>query len=159
MSVTLMRRSFAAAARAFARRSAKGAMPATGFSGFCGLTTHQTSSRPRRWMAAREMSRCPPWAGLKDPPRMPMRRAMPAFTTLVWWTQYSVRGDEHEPAHRHNRPALLYSGQPGRHRPYPAGEPIRSLGPGPEADRARAFVARGRHVLPEFQDLRLCAAP
>src|SRR5437762_5974551 len=49
-------------------------MPSTGLSGFCGLTSHQTSSSPRRARACRLISRWPWWAGLNDPPSSPMRR-------------------------------------------------------------------------------------
>ena len=64
-----------------ARRSAKGAMPATGFSGFCGDTSHQTSSSSSRLSASRLICRCPPCAGLNEPPSRPMRRPQPRRTT------------------------------------------------------------------------------
>ena len=60
-------------ARAQASRSPSGAMPVFGFSGFCGDTSHQTASRPSRRRAASETVRCPPWAGLNDPPSRPIR--------------------------------------------------------------------------------------
>ena len=60
---------------AWRSRSANGAMPAAGFSGFCGDTSHQTSSSPSRASASRLICRCPPCAGLNEPPSSPMRRA------------------------------------------------------------------------------------
>ena len=77
ISLTRMRRSAAATRRACSRRSANGAMPATGFSGFCGDTSHQTSSSSRRSSASRLICRWPPWAGLNEPPEQP-DAAMPA---------------------------------------------------------------------------------
>src|SRR5206468_549660 len=68
-----MRGSFASV-RALRRRSCSAAMPVTGFKGFCGDTSHQTSSSPSFLKAVRLISRCPAWAGLKEPPRIPTRR-------------------------------------------------------------------------------------
>ena len=44
-------------------------------SGFCGDTSHHTSSRPRRRSACRLIWRWPACAGLNEPPSRPMRRA------------------------------------------------------------------------------------
>ncbi len=66
---------------AASRRSANGIMPATGFNGFCGETSHHTSSRSSRLSASRLMCRWPPWAGLNEPPRRPMRRPRQAIVT------------------------------------------------------------------------------
>ena len=52
-SLTTMRLCPAATRRACSSRTAKGAMPATGFNGFCGETSHHTSSRSRRSRASR----------------------------------------------------------------------------------------------------------
>src|SRR3989304_5688254 len=57
-----MRRSPAKAAASL-RRLSSAAMPARGFSGFCGLTSHHTSSRPRRLSATRLIWRGPARAG------------------------------------------------------------------------------------------------
>src|SRR6185312_10003193 len=73
MPVTRMR-GWRAMALAPASRSANGAIPATGFSGFCGDTSHQTSSSFRRFSAIRLIWRCPAWAGLNEPPSRPMAR-------------------------------------------------------------------------------------
>jgi hypothetical protein len=54
---------------------ASGAMPAFGFSGLPGETSHHTSSSPSASRANRLMRRCPPCAGLKLPPRSPVRVA------------------------------------------------------------------------------------
>jgi len=63
-----------ARARALRSRSVRGAIPLTGFKGFCGDTSHQTSSNPSFRKAVRLISRCPACAGLKEPPRIPTRR-------------------------------------------------------------------------------------
>ncbi len=76
MPLARMRRSAEATASACCSRSANGAMPARGFSGFCGDTSHHTSSRSSRRNAKRLICRCPPCAGLNDPPRRPMRRPL-----------------------------------------------------------------------------------
>ena len=55
-------------------RSLNGAIPTVGLRGFCGETIHHTSSSPRCLSANRLIWRCPSWAGLNDPPRMPTRR-------------------------------------------------------------------------------------
>ncbi len=72
-SVTLMR-GWAATRRADSSRSANGAMPSTGFSGFCGETSHQISSSASSRSASRLIWRWPRWAGLKEPPSSPTRR-------------------------------------------------------------------------------------
>lgn len=64
-------------ASAPAIRSLKGAMPSIGLRGFCGETIHHTSSSPRCLSANKLIWRCPSWAGLNDPPRMPTRRPGP----------------------------------------------------------------------------------
>ena len=56
-----------------AKRAARGAIPASAFSGLPGETSHQTSSRPSMASAARLARRWPAWAGLKEPPRRPVR--------------------------------------------------------------------------------------
>src|SRR5262245_58620102 len=56
-----------------AKRRSNAAMPFTGFSGFCGLTSHHTCARPRRFLASMLMCRCPSCAGLNEPPKRPMR--------------------------------------------------------------------------------------
>ncbi len=66
------------------RRSLNGAMPATGLSGFCGATIHQTSSRPRCSRASRLMNRWPSWAGLNEPPSRPIRRPAAWFSNGRW---------------------------------------------------------------------------
>src|SRR5687768_11863525 len=48
-------------------------MPLSDLSGLPGDTSHQTSSRPSAAIAARLIRRCPRCAGLKEPPRRPMR--------------------------------------------------------------------------------------
>src|SRR6201996_2310874 len=67
-------RGWRACNRAMAKRRPKLTMSRRDFSGFCGLTSHQTSSSPRRLSATRLISRCPSCAGLKDPPNRPTRR-------------------------------------------------------------------------------------
>ena len=52
----------------FARLSQLGC---SGLSGFCGLTSHQISSSPSCRSPARATWRCPPCAGLNDPPNRP----------------------------------------------------------------------------------------
>ena len=49
-------------------------MPSADLSGFCGLTSHQSSSRSSAWSAAWLTCRCPACAGLKEPPKRPTRR-------------------------------------------------------------------------------------
>ena len=61
--------------RARATRVASGSMPSSVFSGFCGETSHHTSSRPSRFSASRLIWRWPSCAGLNEPPSRPMRRA------------------------------------------------------------------------------------
>ena len=65
-------------------RSLNGAMPATGLSGFCGATIHQTSSSPRCSSASWLMNRWPSWAGLNEPPNRPIRRPAAWFSNGRW---------------------------------------------------------------------------
>ena len=65
-----------AAARAEPSRAASGAMPALGFNGLPGETSHQTSSSPSAPCANSVIRRCPPCAGLKLPPSSPVRIAL-----------------------------------------------------------------------------------
>ena len=73
MSVTRMRGCIATHLAAFSR-SWKGAVSLEFFSGFCGVSIHQTSWRPSRFRAISEICLCPSWAGLKDPPSRPILR-------------------------------------------------------------------------------------
>ena len=54
-------------------RSLKSAIPSDDFKGFWGETIHQISSNPRRSSAYLLTCKCPLWAGLKDPPKIPIR--------------------------------------------------------------------------------------
>ena len=60
-----------ACAFADAMRAGKGAMSDLGFNGLPGETIHQYSSSPSESIANRLIARCPPCAGLKDPPMRP----------------------------------------------------------------------------------------
>lgn len=73
-SLTLTRRSGRATCRAAATRSVYPAIPSAGFSGFCGETNHQISSRPSRRKASLLTCKWPAWAGLNEPPSSPIRR-------------------------------------------------------------------------------------
>ena len=62
------------------------AMPALGFSGFWGDTSHHTWCSPRRVSAWRLIHRCPSWAGLNDPPSSPTvgaGRGQPVLATSM----------------------------------------------------------------------------
>src|SRR5690606_27677230 len=61
----------AAAARAEAIRSAKGAVSWADFSGFCGETSQTSRSSPSRCMAVAATWAWPSWAGLNEPPNRP----------------------------------------------------------------------------------------
>lgn len=60
--------------RASASRCANPAISSLDFSGFCGDTSHQTSSSRNLRRANCAINRCPSCAGLKDPPIKPIRR-------------------------------------------------------------------------------------
>ena len=62
------------AATALSNRLSNGAMSSVDFSGFCGLTIHQTASSPSFCKACRLICRCPACAGLNDPPKSPTVR-------------------------------------------------------------------------------------
>ena len=72
-SVTKMRGSAAAKVFAIAKRWFACAMVSKALRGFCGLTSHQTWSRFKRFSASRLMCKWPSWAGLKEPPNIPIR--------------------------------------------------------------------------------------
>ena len=75
------RRGCADGGRARGRRrggARSGAMPRLAFSGFCGETSHHTSSRSSRFSASRLIWRWPSWAGLNEPPSSPTRRGAQA---------------------------------------------------------------------------------
>ena len=75
MSVTRMRGCLATRCAAF-RLSSNGAVSRVLFSGFCGVSIHQTSSSRNRFKASSEMCLWPSWAGLNDPPSRPILRVL-----------------------------------------------------------------------------------
>src|SRR5262252_1045283 len=78
-------RGWRASCLARARRLASGSMPSSLLSGFCGETSHHTSSRPRRFRASRLTWRWPSCAGLNEPPSRPMRRRVSRGTPGIGW--------------------------------------------------------------------------
>ena len=74
----------------------KAPCPAAGLSGLPGDTSHHTSSRPSARIAARLKRRWPRWAGLKLPPRRPMRLVIARWLASplglrhcagIWWDE------------------------------------------------------------------------
>ena len=88
-----------AARRAEAKRAASGAMPLPGFSGLPGETSHQISSSPSASSAARLIRRCPRWAGLKEPPRRPVR----VMRAAIAWPRGGANGLDARPRLGHDR--------------------------------------------------------
>src|SRR6185369_4637226 len=76
-------------------RASKGAMSlAAPFNGLPGETSHQTSSSPSACIAARLIRRCALCAGLKDPPRSPMRAiARTASTRPPHRIMWALKGE------------------------------------------------------------------
>src|SRR4029453_2532445 len=72
--------------RARATRVASGSMPSSVLSGFCGETSHHTSSRSSRFSASRLMWRWPSCAGLNEPPKRPRRRGVSRGTPGIGWS-------------------------------------------------------------------------
>src|SRR5690349_17214411 len=60
-------------------------MPSSLLSGFCGETSHHTSSSPSRLSASRLTWRWPSCAGLNEPPSRPMRRRVSRGTPGIGW--------------------------------------------------------------------------
>src|SRR3546814_16974142 len=56
-----------------AKRCLMGAIPSLGFNGLPGETSHHSSSSSSAPIAKSEIARCPPCAGLNDPPSKPVR--------------------------------------------------------------------------------------
>src|SRR3546814_4010450 len=54
-----------------AKRCLMGAIPSLGFNGLPGETSHHSSSSSSAPIAKSEIARCPPCAGLNDPPSKP----------------------------------------------------------------------------------------
>src|SRR3546814_3047016 len=60
-----------------------GAIPSLGFNGLPGETSHHSSSSSSAPIAKSEIARCPPCAGLNDPPSKPVR----IIQTSAWVDQ------------------------------------------------------------------------
>src|SRR3546814_1788359 len=66
-----------------AKRCLMGAIPSLGFNGLPGETSHHSSSSSSAPIAKSEIARCPPCAGLNDPPSKPVR----IIQTSAWVDQ------------------------------------------------------------------------